>query len=40
MKGVVVVKKALKKGVLEKEAVFWLGIKAVHAKSTTKKCHK
>jgi hypothetical protein len=35
-----VVKRALKKGVLEKEAAFWLSIKSIYAKSTTKKCHK
>jgi len=37
---VVVVKRAMRKEVLEKEASFWLSVKAIHAKSTTKKCHK
>ena len=33
-------KRALRKSVLEKEATFWLGVKSVHIKSATKKCHK
>jgi hypothetical protein len=35
-----VVKRMLKKGVLEKEAAFWLGVKTINIKSTAKKCHK
>jgi P pilus assembly chaperone PapD len=35
-----VVKRAMKKEVLQREAAFWLSVKAIHAKSTTKKCHK
>jgi hypothetical protein len=34
------VKRALAKMVMEKEAAFWLNVKAVHAKSAAKKCHK
>jgi hypothetical protein len=40
LKGVIAVKKALAKMVVEKEAVFWLNVKAVYAKSAAKKCHK
>jgi len=32
-----VVKRVLKKGVLEKEAAFWLGVKTINIKSTAKK---
>jgi hypothetical protein len=37
---VFVVRRALDKKVLEKEATFWLNAKVIHAKSAAKKCHK
>jgi hypothetical protein len=37
---VIAVKKALTKKVMEKEAVFWMSVKSVHAESAAKKCHK
>jgi hypothetical protein len=39
-KEVIKLKKRVDKGILEKEAVFWNGIKKVVVKDTVKRCHK
>jgi hypothetical protein len=39
LKEVIKLKKGVDKKILEKEAVFWNGIKKVLGKNTVKKCH-